>query len=48
MVIGFICYHGLIHLRFGSDSCKWLLSDGRLKNDMWQPYGCMMHQYTET
>lgn len=49
MVIGFIVFHGLIHLRLGSDSCKWLLSDGRLKRDReWQPYGCMLHQYTET
>lgn len=49
MVIGFIVFHGLIHLRVGSDSCKWLLSDGRLKRDReWQPYGCMLHQYTET
>lgn len=30
------------------DSCKWLLSDGRYKGDMgWQPYGCMMHEYSE-
>lgn len=77
MIIGFIIFHGLIHIRFGmqkkknftygvklggsnrffflflitpgSDSCKWLLSDGRLKRDReWQPYGCMIHQYSET
>ncbi len=31
----------------GSDSCKWLLSDGRFQgNNAWQPYGCMMHKYT--
>lgn len=73
LVLGFICYHGLIHLRYGefndiiiritnnlskyeilfnfkgTDSCKWLLSDGRYKgNREWQPYGCMMHKYTQT
>lgn len=71
LVIGFICYHGLIHLRYGNlshfslitsyfhslrnvvfdisgtDSCKWLLSDGRFKgNREWQPYGCMLHNYS--
>ncbi|XP_054287835.1 N-acetylneuraminate 9-O-acetyltransferase-like [Macrosteles quadrilineatus] len=49
LVLGFILYHGIIHLRYGSDSCKWLLSDGRYKGDMeWQPYGCMMHRYSQT
>ncbi|XP_067001977.1 N-acetylneuraminate 9-O-acetyltransferase [Anabrus simplex] len=49
LVIGFIVYHGMLHLRYGLDSCKWLLSDGRYKGDQeWQPYGCMMHQYTQT
>lgn len=33
----------------GSDSCKWLLTEGRYKGDKeWQPYGCMMHHYTQT
>jgi len=33
----------------GSDSCKWLLAEGRYKGDKeWQPYGCMMHHYTQT
>lgn len=37
----------LIYL--GSDSCKWLLEEGRYKGDKeWQPYGCMMHRYTQT
>lgn len=32
-----------------SDSCKWLLTEGRYKGDKeWQPYGCMMHHYTQT
>ncbi|KAJ1529582.1 hypothetical protein ONE63_006352 [Megalurothrips usitatus] len=47
VVIGFGFYHGILHVRYGIDSCKWLLSDGRYKGDMeWQPYGCMMHQYS--
>lgn len=32
----------------GTNSCKWLLSDGRYKGDQeWQPYGCMLHRYTK-
>ncbi|GFG40632.1 hypothetical protein Cfor_06669 [Coptotermes formosanus] len=49
LVIGFVIYHGVLHLRYGIDSCKWLLSDGRYKGDQeWQPYGCMMHHYSQT
>ncbi|MEQ2266674.1 N-acetylneuraminate 9-O-acetyltransferase, partial [Xenotaenia resolanae] len=30
----------------GGDSCEWLLSRGRyLGDNVWQPYGCMMHKY---
>ncbi|XP_076005973.1 N-acetylneuraminate (7)9-O-acetyltransferase [Genypterus blacodes] len=30
----------------GGDSCEWLLSSGRyLGENVWQPYGCMMHKY---
>ncbi|XP_014250867.1 N-acetylneuraminate 9-O-acetyltransferase [Cimex lectularius] len=48
LVVGFILYHGIVHLRYGTDSCKWLLSGGKYKGDMeWQPYGCMMHQYSQ-
>uniref|UniRef100_A0A1Y1N3Y2 Uncharacterized protein n=1 Tax=Photinus pyralis TaxID=7054 RepID=A0A1Y1N3Y2_PHOPY len=48
LVLGFACYHGLLHLRYGSDSCRWLLSDGRYKaNQEWQPYGCMLHRYSQ-
>lgn len=33
----------------GSDSCEWLLSRGRyLGENVWQPYGCMMHKYKST
>lgn len=36
-------------ISIGSDSCKWLLTEGRYKGDKeWQPYGCMMHHYTQT
>ncbi|KAK4872675.1 hypothetical protein RN001_014704 [Aquatica leii] len=48
LVLVFACYHGLLHLRYGSDSCSWLLSDGRYKaNQEWQPYGCMLHRYSQ-
>ncbi|KAF2905223.1 hypothetical protein ILUMI_00947 [Ignelater luminosus] len=48
LVLGFACYHGLLHLRYGIDSCRWLLSDGRYKaNQEWQPYGCMLHRYSQ-
>ncbi|XP_056631791.1 N-acetylneuraminate 9-O-acetyltransferase [Diorhabda sublineata] len=49
LVLGFACYHGILHLKFGTNSCKWLLTDGRYKGDKeWQPYGCMLHQYTDS
>ncbi|CAB0017001.1 unnamed protein product [Nesidiocoris tenuis] len=48
LVVGFILYHGIVHQRYGADSCGWLLTGGKYKGDMeWQPYGCMMHQYTQ-
>ncbi|XP_015593791.1 N-acetylneuraminate 9-O-acetyltransferase [Cephus cinctus] len=49
LVTCFILYHGAIHLIYSSNSCKWLLTEGRYKGDKeWQPYGCMMHHYTQT
>uniref|UniRef100_W8BGX7 CAS1 domain-containing protein 1 n=1 Tax=Ceratitis capitata TaxID=7213 RepID=W8BGX7_CERCA len=49
MVLGFVAYHGILNWQYGSDSCQWLLSKGRFKGDNeWQPYGCMMHKYTQT
>ncbi|XP_022830222.1 N-acetylneuraminate 9-O-acetyltransferase [Spodoptera litura] len=49
LVIGFIGYHGVLHLKYGSDSCTWLLTAGRYKGDHeWQPYGCMLHKYSKT
>ncbi|KAI1285807.1 N-acetylneuraminate 9-O-acetyltransferase [Halotydeus destructor] len=48
IVIGFVIYHGFLHVSYGIDSCKWLLSDGRFQGDhIWQPYGCMLHNYTK-
>ncbi|KAK9877974.1 hypothetical protein WA026_020189 [Henosepilachna vigintioctopunctata] len=48
LVLFFAAYHALLHLQFGSNSCKWLLTDGRYKGDKeWQPYGCMLHLYTK-
>ncbi|XP_052234383.1 N-acetylneuraminate 9-O-acetyltransferase-like isoform X2 [Dreissena polymorpha] len=47
MVSGFIAYHGFIHVTYSSDTCTWLLSDGRFPGyGVWQPYGCMVHKYT--
>lgn len=47
VVVGFVAYHGVIHLTYGIDTCKWLLSDGRFQGyHVWQPYGCMLHTYT--
>ncbi|XP_012941606.2 N-acetylneuraminate 9-O-acetyltransferase [Aplysia californica] len=49
MVIAFVLYHGSLHFRYGNDSCKWLMSEGRFPgSNTWQPYGCMMHKYTKT
>ncbi|GJQ87956.1 hypothetical protein Trydic_g12886 [Trypoxylus dichotomus] len=48
LVIAFACYHEFLHIRYGSNSCSWLLSDGRYKGDkQWQPYGCMLHHYSK-
>lgn len=33
----------------GGDTCEWLLANGRyLGENVWQPYGCMMHKYKST
>ncbi|BFZ21935.1 hypothetical protein BsWGS_24974 [Bradybaena similaris] len=47
MVVAFVMYHEILHFKYGNDSCKWLMSEGRFPGrDTWQPYGCMMHKYT--
>ena len=49
VVIGFTAYHTVLHVSYGIDSCKWLLSDGRFQGyHVWQPYGCMLHNYSRT
>lgn len=49
LVLGFTIYHGMLHLSYRIDSCKWLLSDGRFQGyHVWQPYGCMLHNYSRT
>ena len=49
LVIGFIVYHGILHVSYHIDSCKWLLTDGKFQGyHVWQPYGCMLHNYSKT
>jgi hypothetical protein len=49
LIVGFVVYHGVLRATYGTDSCKWLLSDGRFQgNNVWQPYGCMIHTYSPT
>ncbi|RWS30776.1 hypothetical protein B4U80_10615 [Leptotrombidium deliense] len=48
LLVGFVVYHSVLHLSYGIDSCKWLLSDGRFQGfKVWQPYGCMIHSYSK-
>ena len=47
LAVGFILHHGVMRWRFGADSCDWLLTKGRFQGrTVWQPYGCMMHDYS--
>ncbi|XP_064646381.1 N-acetylneuraminate 9-O-acetyltransferase-like isoform X2 [Lineus longissimus] len=47
MVLTFVIYHGALRYKYGNDSCKWLMGDGRFQgHNVWQPYGCMMHHYS--
>ncbi|XP_071552262.1 N-acetylneuraminate (7)9-O-acetyltransferase [Panulirus ornatus] len=49
VVVCFITYHGFLHVVDGGDSCQRLLSDGRFQGALvWQPYGCMLHTYSNT
>ena len=48
LVVAFGVYHGLLHLHYGVTPCKGLIVDGAFKGDLWQPWGCMMHIYTQT
>eukprot|EP00095_Tigriopus_kingsejongensis_P006689 maker-scaffold25_size650667-snap-gene-1.20 protein:Tk06689 transcript:maker-scaffold25_size650667-snap-gene-1.20-mRNA-1 annotation:"conserved hypothetical protein" len=48
LVIFFGFYHGWLHFNYGVTPCKGLLlEDGMYKGDLWQPWGCMMHKYTQ-
>ncbi|XP_076864917.1 N-acetylneuraminate (7)9-O-acetyltransferase [Brachyhypopomus gauderio] len=42
-------FHSISRYYGGRDTCEWLLSSGRfLGDDVWQPYGCMLHKYKNT
>ncbi|XP_024863613.1 N-acetylneuraminate 9-O-acetyltransferase isoform X2 [Kryptolebias marmoratus] len=44
-----LVFHAALRFYGGGDSCEWLLSRGRyLGENVWQPYGCMMHKYKST
>ncbi|XP_060915826.1 N-acetylneuraminate 9-O-acetyltransferase [Labrus mixtus] len=44
-----VVFHTVSRYHGGGDSCEWLLSRGRyLGENVWQPYGCMMHKYKST
>uniref|UniRef100_A0A8C5HSM6 Cas1p 10 TM acyl transferase domain-containing protein n=1 Tax=Gouania willdenowi TaxID=441366 RepID=A0A8C5HSM6_GOUWI len=46
VVFFLLVFHTVFRYYGGGDSCEWLLSKGRfLGENMWQPYGCMMHKY---
>ncbi|XP_075961635.1 N-acetylneuraminate (7)9-O-acetyltransferase isoform X2 [Anarhichas minor] len=46
LVILLLVFHTASRYYGGGDSCERLLSRGRyLGEDVWQPYGCMMHKY---
>lgn len=47
LVVVFAAYHGLLHFTYGVTPCKGLLKDGMYKSDLWQPWGCMMHRYSQ-
>ncbi|KAM4725757.1 N-acetylneuraminate (7)9-O-acetyltransferase [Anableps anableps] len=45
-VLLLLLFHTALRHYGGGDSCEWLLSRGRyLGENVWQPYGCMMHKY---
>ncbi|XP_062385926.1 N-acetylneuraminate 9-O-acetyltransferase [Sardina pilchardus] len=48
-VVLLIAFHSASRYYGGGDTCEWLLSSGRfLGENVWQPYGCMMHKYKST
>ncbi|PAA88338.1 hypothetical protein BOX15_Mlig034020g1, partial [Macrostomum lignano] len=47
LMVCFSAYHGVLLLKSGGDTCKWLLSEGRFQGySTWQPSGCMAHKYS--
>ena len=51
LVVSFGVYHGILNLTYGVTPCKGLFLDGVYKeggDGLWQPWGCMMHKYTNT
>ena len=51
LVLFFALFHGIIHIFYGVTPCKGLLEDGIYKEGgggLWQPWGCMMHKYTQS
>lgn len=47
-IIFFTIYHGYLNSNYGRNSCNRLLGEGHmLGNNEWQPYGCMIHKYTQ-
>ncbi|KAM4631021.1 N-acetylneuraminate (7)9-O-acetyltransferase isoform 1-T1 [Polymixia lowei] len=46
LVLLLLLFHTVSRYYGGGDTCEWLLSSGRyLGENVWQPYGCMMHKY---
>ncbi|XP_034748175.1 N-acetylneuraminate 9-O-acetyltransferase [Etheostoma cragini] len=46
VVVLLLVFHTASRYYGGGNSCEWLLSRGRyLGENVWQPYGCMMHKY---
>ncbi|XP_051527050.1 N-acetylneuraminate 9-O-acetyltransferase-like isoform X2 [Myxocyprinus asiaticus] len=49
VVVLLTVFHSASRYYGGSDTCDWLLSSGRFLGDnVWQPYGCMLHNYKST
>ncbi|XP_056153835.1 N-acetylneuraminate 9-O-acetyltransferase isoform X2 [Lampris incognitus] len=49
IVVLLLVFHTALRYYGGGDTCDWLLSSGRyLGENVWQPYGCMMHKYKST
>ncbi|RNA44475.1 CAS1 domain-containing 1 [Brachionus plicatilis] len=46
-ILIFVLYHGYLNSFYGRNSCNLLLEQGYLRaDDIWQPSGCMIHNYT--